>query len=223
MAGFKWADPQSRSAFAIAEPGYPIIAAAGFVTLIFAFLEITIPALIGLGATFFCCWFFRDPDRPTPDCENALIAPADGKIVSVRPLESCRFMEGRCLNIGIFMNVFNVHVNRIPFDGTIESIRYEPGRFYSADKEKAWDSNEHNAVFMRTNNGRVIAVVQVAGLIARRIICTVSPNQQVKAGQRFGMICFGSRVDLYLPENTEPVIRTGDKVKAGQTILGYLK
>ncbi len=223
MGGFKWADPQSRAAFAIAEPGYPFIAAAGFVTLVFAFLELTVPALLGLGMTFFCCWFFRDPDRPTPDEANAVISPADGRIVCVRPLESCEFVEGRCLNIGIFMNIFNVHVNRIPFKGTIGSIRYDPGRFYPADKQRAWKLNEHNAVALRAENGHEIAVVQVAGLIARRIICTVSQNQQVTAGQRFGMICFGSRVDLYLPENTEPSVRTGDKVKAGQSVMGYLK
>jgi phosphatidylserine decarboxylase len=222
MGNFRWADPQSRSAFAIAAPGYPLIAAAGFATLIFALLETTVLALIGLGITFFFCWFFRDPDRATPDVANAVISAADGKVVCVRPLESSEFVEGRCLNIGVFMNVFNVHVNRIPFDGTIESIRYEPGRFYPADKDRAWRLNEHNAVALQTDNGRRMAVVQVAGLLARRILCTVAQNMEVTAGQRFGMICFGSRVDLYLPENTEPAVRVGDRVKAGQTIMGFL-
>jgi phosphatidylserine decarboxylase len=223
MGGFRWADPQSRSAFAIAAPGYPLIFAAGFATLIFALLEIAGLALAGLAVTFFFCWFFRDPDRATPEAENAVISAADGKVVCVRPLESNPFGTGRCLNIGVFMNVFNVHVNRVPLDGTVAAIRYAPGRFYPADKDRAWRLNEHNAVIVRTKTGHEIAVVQVAGLVARRIICTVAQNQNMTAGQRFGMICFGSRVDLYLPENTEPAVRVGDKVKAGQSIMGYMQ
>ena len=222
MGGFRWADPQRRSAFAIAEPGFPLIAAAGFATLVFALLDLIFPALIGLAVTFFFCWFFRDPDRATPDVANAVISAADGKVVCVRPLESSEFFQGRCLNIGVFMNVFNVHVNRIPFSGTIEAIRYEPGRFYPADKDRAWRHNEHNAVTIQTDDGTQLTVVQVAGLLARRIICTAAENQKMTPGQRFGMICLGSRVDLYLPENTEPAVRVGDRVKAGQSIIGYL-
>lgn len=222
MGRFFRADPQSRSAFAIAEPGYPFIAAAGFATLVFALVEIAVPAIVGLAVTFFISWFFRDPERLTPDQPGAVISAADGKVVSVRMVEQNPFVEGRCLQIGVFMNLLNVHVNRMPTSGTIKEIRYASGKFLPADRETASTSNEHNAVIMETKNGRNIAVVQIAGLVARRIICNAGEGQQVITGQRFGMICFGSRVDLYLPEETSRAVSVGDKVKAGTSIMGYL-
>lgn len=222
MDRFFRAEPQSRSAFAIAAPGYPFIVAAGFATLVFALVEIVSLALIGLAATFFICWFFRDPDRVPPDAPGAVISAADGRVVSVRVLESNDFLPGRCLQIGVFMNIFNVHVNRVPCTGRVKAIRYAPGRFYPADRDRAWRHNEHNAVILETAGGIEIAVVQIAGLVARRIICTVGENEAVTAGQRFGMICFGSRVDLYLPESTEPAVRVGDRVLAGRSIVGRL-
>ncbi|MCF8024563.1 MAG: phosphatidylserine decarboxylase family protein [Desulfobacteraceae bacterium] len=222
MNRFFRADPQSRSAFAIAEPGYPFIAAAGFATLVFALVGIAGLAIAGLAVTFFICWFFRDPDRVTPEETVAVIAAADGKVVSVRTLEKNPYTEGPCLQIGVFMNIFNVHVNRVPCTGSIKKIRYVPGSFMSADREAASTKNEHNAVTIETKTGHTVAVVQIAGLVARRIICNIAEGQEVTAGQRFGMICFGSRVDLYLPEDTQPAVSAGQRVRAGTSIVGYL-
>ncbi|MFO7931580.1 MAG: phosphatidylserine decarboxylase family protein [Desulfosalsimonas sp.] len=222
MSRFFRADPQSRSAFAIAEPGYPFIAASGFATLVFALVGIASLAVAGLAATFFICWFFRDPDRLTPDEAGAVISAADGKVVSVRQMEHNRFVEGSCLQIGVFMNIFNVHVNRVPCTGRIEDIRYSPGRFMPADRKDASTKNEHSALIITTAGGHSIAAVQIAGLVARRIICNAAVGQEVTAGQRFGMICFGSRVDLYLPKDTKAAVSPGDRVRAGTTVMGYL-
>ncbi len=217
------ADAQSMSGFPVARAGWPFIAAAAFVTLILALAELTFAALAALVATLFICNFFRDPDRVTPADENAVISPADGRVVSTGVVDSNPFTSGPALKIGIFMNIFNVHVNRIPFSGTIKKIAYYPGKFYSADKEKASTDNEHNALILETEDGREIGFVQIAGMIARRIICYVREKDTVIPGQRFGIICFGSRVDVYLPPDSTLTTAKGDKVTAGTTILGYLR
>ena len=222
MEKFSWSDPPSPTAFPIARPGYPFIFAGAFVTIIFALLGMKVPALISLVATAGVCGFFRDPDRVTPTTPGAVIAPADGKVIVVQIVEENPYIPGPCLKISIFMTVFNVHVNRIPHEGEVDEIQYHPGKFYSADKDKATISNEQNAVIIKTGKGRIYAVVQVAGFVARRIISTLQRGQAVVQGQRFGMICFGSRLDLYLPPNTEPVVTKGEKTRAGTTILGYL-
>lgn len=222
MGHFFRADPQSRSAFPIAEPGYPLIAAAGFATLIFALVDIVSLALLALAVTFFVCWFFRDPDRITPDAGDVLVSAADGRVVCVRMTESNPYVAGRCLQIGVFMNLFSVHVNRIPTSGRVSEIRYTPGRFYPADRETAFANNERNAVILESESGHTVGVLQIAGLVARRIICNAGENQELKTGQRFGMICFGSRVDLFLPEESRPAVAVGDKVRAGASIVGYL-
>lgn len=217
------ADPPSQTAFPIAKAGWPFIGAAVFVTFVLALIGMKWLALIGMGATLFICNFFRDPDRVTPANEGAVISPADGRVVFAGVVDENPFIEGPCLKIGIFMNIFNVHVNRAPFSGTIDKISYFPGKFYSADKEKASTDNEHNAVILETKNNGKIGVVQIAGLIARRIICYMKEGDQLTAGQRFGLICFGSRVDVYLPPETRLDAHKGEKVKAGASILGYMK
>ncbi len=222
MNQYNWADPPSRTAFPIARPGYPFIFAAAFVTVIFALIEFEVLAIAGVFITLFICYFFRDPDRVTPDRENAVISPADGRIVFARVVDTNPYGDGPCLKVGIFMSIFNVHVNRVPFSGVVKDIRYYPGRFYSADKEIASTQNEHNAIVLTTSNNHTIGTVQIAGLIARRIICWTQEEETVTAGQRFGMICFGSRVDLYLPADTRLEATMGDKVSGGATILGYL-
>lgn len=222
MNQYIWADPPSRTAFPVAAPGYPFIYAAAFVTIVFALLGWPVIAVIGILATLGICLFFRDPDRPTPASENALIAPADGRVVFAGKVEDNPYIEGPCMKLGIFMSVFNVHVNRIPFSGSVADIRYYPGKFFPADKEKAATQNERNAVILDMPDGRRIGVVQVAGLIARRIVTWVNIDEAVTAGHRFGMICFGSRVDLYLPEDAEISAKAGDKVKAGFSIIGHL-
>lgn len=215
-------EPQNPTAFPIARAGWPFIAAAAFITLVLALCELTGFALAGLLATFFICYFFRDPDRLTPNQPGAVVSPADGRVVFTGVVDSNPFIEGPCMKIGIFMTIFNVHVNRMPVSGKISDIRYFPGKFYAADKEAASTANEHNALIIETDGRRKLACVQVAGLIARRIICFVQAEDHKTAGQRIGLICFGSRLDLYLPQDTRLNVVKGDRVAAGTSILGYL-
>ncbi len=222
MNRFAWPEPPRQTAYPIAKPGYTFILAGAFITAIFALLELTAPALIGLAATLFVCYFFRDPDRVVTTQPDAVVSPADGKVVFAGFADNSPFAEGRCRKIGIFMSVFNVHVNRIPYGGVVKQIRYQPGKFIAVNLEKAASQNEHNAVLIETEAGQQISMVQIAGLIARRIICGVQPHDAVNRGERFGMICFGSRVDVYLPEDAQVDVRVGEKVKAGASILGRL-
>ena len=220
MNPHSWPGLQSQTAFPVARAGYPPILGAAFVTVIFALLGMTWLTLLGLVVTFCFCGFFRDPDRVIPNQPDAIVAPADGKVISVGPVDGTSFYEGRCLKISIFMSVFNVHVNRIPSDGKVKKVGYHPGKFFSANLNKASLQNEHNAVFLETPAGKPLCTVQVAGLIARRIICKVQPGDEVRKGQRFGMICFGSRLDVYLPDDVETKVSVGDKVKAGSSVIG---
>ncbi len=219
---FAWADAPVDSAFPIARPGYPLIAAAAFVTAVLAMLELTVPALLGLVVTVFICMFFRDPDRVIPTDPNAVVSPADGKVIGVDDGVPSPFHETPCRRVCIFMSVFNVHVNRIPCDGTIRSVHYTPGKFVSANLDKASTDNEQNALLLETADGASVAFVQIAGLVARRIICRVQAGDEVNRGQRFGMICFGSRLNVYLPVDSRVDVTVGQHVSAGTSILGYL-
>ncbi len=223
MEKFFWSDPLSHTAFPVAKPGYGVIGASAFATAIFAIIGLTALAFFGLVVTFFVCWFFRDPDRVIPSKEGAVVSPADGKVIIRDIVEDCPFMEGPCLKISIFMSIFNVHVNRIPYEGTISRVVYNPGKFFTANLDKASQDNEQNAIVLKTENDKKICFVQIAGLVARRIICGVQEGDSLSRGQRFGMICFGSRLDVYLPSDTKPKVFIGEKVKAGTSVLGYLK
>ncbi|MBW1899355.1 MAG: phosphatidylserine decarboxylase family protein [Deltaproteobacteria bacterium] len=223
MENFFWSDPLSHTAFPVAKPGYGVIGASAFATAIFAIIGLTALAFFGLVVTFFVCWFFRDPDRVIPSKEGAVVSPADGKVIIRDIVEDCPFMEGPCLKISIFMSIFNVHVNRIPYEGTISRVVYNPGKFFTANLDKASQDNEQNAIVLKTENDKKICFVQIAGLVARRIICGVQEGDSLSRGQRFGMICFGSRLDVYLPSDTKPKVFIGEKVKAGTSVLGYLK
>jgi len=220
MNPHSWPDPPGQTSFPVARAGYPPIFAAAFVTLILALLGMTYLTLLGLLVTFCFCGFFRDPDRVIPNQPDAIVSPADGKVISVGPVDGTSFCEGSCQKISIFMSVFNVHVNRVPFDGKVKRVGYYPGKFFSANLDKASLQNEHNAVFLETAEGKQFCTVQVAGLIARRIICKVQSGDDVCKGQRFGMICFGSRLDVYLPDDVEIKVTVGDKVKAGSSVIG---
>ncbi len=222
MKKYSWPDPASQSAFPIARPGYSFIGAAAFTTFVFALLELIIPALLGLAATFFIIYFFRDPDRTVPNGGGLVVSPADGKVVTVGTVENSTYYEGTCLKISVFMSVFNVHVNRMPCKGKVKKISYNPGKFFSANLDKASKENEQNAVYLETEDGKEICTVQIAGLIARRIICKVQKGDEVDRGQRFGMICFGSRLDVYLPKDSKIKVAVGDIVKAGTSVLGEL-
>ena len=207
----------------VAQEGYPFIGFAALLTLVAAMLSCSVTAWLLMLATTFILCFFRDPERFIPPQENALVSPADGKIIIVETVNDSQFTEGQALKVSIFMNVFNVHVNRVPYSGTIEKVIYTPGKFYAADSSKGALQNEYCAAVLRTEQGKKIAFVQIAGLIARRIICWLEPNDCVVKGRRFGLIRFGSRVDLYLPPDTDLTVRVGQKVRAGESILGYLR
>jgi phosphatidylserine decarboxylase len=220
MTRTNWSDPPSQTAFPVAKAGYPFIFASAFATVVFALLGISALALLGLCVTGFICWFFRDPDRLVPEGDGVIVSPADGKVIKVEPVETTPYFDGPCTRISVFMSVFNVHVNRSPHEGTVRTVDYHPGKFISANRDKASAENEHNALLLEGPDGKLVGVVQIAGLVARRIICAVQPGDTLHRGQRFGMICFGSRLDVYLPVDTRIEVGVGDMVQAGTSILG---
>jgi phosphatidylserine decarboxylase len=207
----------------VAKEGYPFIGFAVLCTVLLALLDLSAATAISFIATTFILCFFRDPERFTPERQDALVSPADGKVILVEKVPDNPFTEGEVIKISIFMNVFNVHVNRIPFNGRVEKVMYKPGKFYSADSTQGGLENEYCATVISTPQGKSLAFVQIAGLIARRIVCWLEPDDIVSRGRRFGLIRFGSRVDLYLPLETEVLIKDGDKVRAGETVIGYLQ
>lgn len=222
MTDKKKPDSDNKSAFPVAASGYYFIIAGGGATVVFALAGAVSLAAVCFALTLFICWFFRDPERVVPMEEGAVVSPADGKVVIVEPLGESPFVKKDCIKISIFMSVFNVHVNRIPHEGKVTNISYFPGKFFNASLDKASKENEHNAVLIETEKGENICAVQIAGLIARRIICRLKHGDIVKRGERFGMICFGSRLDVYLPADSKISVAVGSKIKAGSGILGYL-
>ncbi|MBU1666666.1 MAG: phosphatidylserine decarboxylase [Gammaproteobacteria bacterium] len=171
--------------------------------------------------TFFVLQFFRDPARPAPAGEGLVLSPADGRIVAVEETDD-PWLNRRALKISVFMNVFNVHSNRAPVDGEVMETWYNPGKFINADLAKASTENERNAIWFKTADGKDVTSVQVAGLIARRILCYVEPGAKLRRGERYGFIRFGSRVDVYLPTDARPLVALGDKVKASRDVLAQL-
>lgn len=178
--------------------------------------------LIGLCLTVWCYYFFRDPQRVTPVREGLIISPADGVVSMIQPAvppEELGLGPNAMLRVSVFMNVFNCHVNRAPIGGTVTKIAYRPGKFFNASLDKASVDNERNALVIRMEDGRNLAVVQIAGLVARRIVCEVSEGTNLMTGQRFGMIRFGSRLDIYLPDGVAPMVALGQSTIAGETVL----
>ena len=215
-------DSSHQTAFSIAKAGYPLIFVPAFATVVLALLGMITLSLVGLIVTLSVCGFFRDPDRIIPDKKGVVVSPADGKIIVAGIVEDSPFYSGKTVKISIFMSVFNVHVNRMPYNGRITEINHNPGHFFAANLDKASMQNEHNAVHLEMENGGRMCVVQVAGLIARRIICYARSGDHVRRGQRFGLICFGSRLDVYLPADVELKAVVGDKVRAGSSVLAEL-
>ena len=204
--------------------GYPFIGAFALVSLILFWLWSPL-GWLGTLATIWCAYFFRDPPRVTPVRDGLVVAPADGRvsqITSVVPPSDLGLGNKPLPRISIFMSVFDCHVNRSPVAGKIEKIVYHPGKFLNADLDKASLDNERNCLVIATPGVRV-AVVQIAGLVARRIVCFVRTGQSIGAGERFGMIRFGSRLDVYLPEGTQPLVATGQTSIGGETILADLR
>jgi phosphatidylserine decarboxylase len=206
-----------------AKEGLPFILTSSGLTFLFLYLGfIVVPVLMGIISAFII-FFFRDPERANSPHHKAILTPADGKILEIRHLKDKDNLLGQpAIKVSIFMSLFSVHVNRIPVGGTIKKIIYTPGKFFSANLDKASKFNENNKVILETDDSRRIAFIQIAGLIARRISCWVEEIDHVKAGQRFGLIRFGSRVELYLPGDSRIIVRPCQKVRAGETIMGYL-
>lgn len=211
-----------------AKEGYPFIAFAVGLTLLLglsswklASFVLALPAAVSVLLTLFVLYFFRNPERTPPTDPKAVIAPADGTvIVSERVAETPLGTES--LKISIFMSVFNVHVNRVPFDGRVLDVSYHRGKFFDARDGRASCENERNGIVLETVGGVRIAFVQIAGLIARRIVCYPRVGDLLKRGERYGLIRFGSRVDVYLPVDTEALVKIGDKTVAGETVLARI-
>ena len=199
--------------FIIPMCGVTVLAfAAGFKGIFFIFLVIT----------FFMIWFFRNPRRKPPEKDGLVISPADGKVIRIEETTNDERPGRTFKKISIFMNVFNVHVNRIPYAGEVRFIHYRKGKFLSANLDKASVLNEKNTVLLQTIDGREIITVQIAGLIARRIVCWLKEGMQVSKGERFGLIRFGSRVEVFMPLGSILLVSIGDKVRAGETPIGEL-
>ncbi|MDO8446726.1 MAG: phosphatidylserine decarboxylase family protein [Deltaproteobacteria bacterium] len=181
------------------------------------------PALFFTLLTIFVLWFFRNPGRMIPTDISAVISPADGTVIVTEEVNEGRYLKERALKVSVFMNVFNVHVNRAPYSGKVVDVIYNKGKFISANLDKASMDNEQNAVILDIGSGNRIMFVQIAGLIARRIVCYLKPGDSIEKGKRMGLIRFGSRLDVYLPIDSTLNVKIGDKVVAGETILGYLK
>jgi phosphatidylserine decarboxylase len=200
--------------------GWPFIAGFAVVTFLLGLIS-SFLFYLGVALTLWCAYFFRDPQRVTPTDDRFVISPADGIISSVGkafPPSELGFGETEMTRISVFMNVFSVHVNRAPVRGKIEQIAYRPGKFLSADLDKASSDNERNGLRIESPNGR-IGVVQIAGLVARRIVCWAEEGASIGVGERFGLIRFGSRVDVFLPDNAKVRVSIGQTAVAGETVL----
>lgn len=206
-----------------AKEGIPFIAAPAGVTLLAGWLGWPLVMIGAALLTIFVSWFFRNPARVVPQGPRLVVAPGDGKVIAIEEEFEPRFLKDRSTRITIFLNVFDVHINRIPCDGVVEDVQYQPGLFLVASKPEATLKNEQNALMIRTSEGAKVLCVQIAGLIARRIVCWVSPRDQAKRGERFGLIRFGSRMDTFLPIGAILRVAVGDRVKGGETILGELR
>lgn len=201
-----------------AKEGWPFIALSVGLALLILWLTNLIAALPFILIAAFVVQFFRDPPRTIPQDAGAILSPADGKVICIEKAFD-DYQQVEALKISVFMNVFNVHSNRSPVDGEVIDVQYFAGKFVNADFDKASTENERNAVIVKMTNGQKITFVQVAGLVARRILCYTKAGEWLKRGERYGFIRFGSRVDLYLPLNATPLVSIGQKVKATETIL----
>lgn len=196
----------------------PLVAFA----VIFIWWGNTYLALFFILITFYVLWFFRNPERTIPGDAKVLVSPADGRILEIKEVDEGDILKGRFKKISIFMSIFNVHVNRCPCSGVIKSIRYRKGKFFSANLDKASSDNERNSVLIETEEGKQVLVAQIAGFVARRIVCWVKEGGVLERGERFGLIRFGSRLEVVMPIDTEVLVKVGTRVKSGHTKIGKL-
>ena len=204
--------------------GWPFVGIAAALAVVLGLFS-SLLFWLGVALTLFCLYFFRDPQRVTPQRQGLVVSPADGVVTAIErapPPPELGLEPHPLTRISVFLSVLDVHVNRVPTDGTILAAAYHPGRFFNAALDKASEHNERQSVSLRTPDGRIVAFVQIAGLIARRIICDLKPGQEVRAGARFGLIRFGSRTDVYLPDGTAPLVAVGQRMIGGETVLADL-
>jgi phosphatidylserine decarboxylase len=209
----------------IHKEGYLFIGIFAVITLLMFQLSDFV-GVICLILTIWCVCFFRDPDRVTPQGNNLIVSPADGQIINISDTTAPAELDlgdKEFTKVSIFLSVFDVHVNRIPISGRVKKLHYNPGKFINASFDKASEFNERQTVLIETDKGFQIPVVQIAGLVARRIVCHLDENQEVKSGDRFGIIRFGSRVDVYLPKGTKVDVLKGQRAVAGETVIAKLK
>ncbi len=206
-----------------AKEGYPFIIIFTALTILSALLRWNWVTVVALILTVFMFYFFRDPDRNTERDITSFIAPADGKIIVITKAKEDEMLNEERLKVSIFMSPLDVHVNRAPCDGTVKDVRHYPGKFYNAFKDDASILNEHITMLLDCDNHGPIVVKQIAGTVARRAVCRVKPGDSVKQGGRYGIIKFSSRVDLFLPLDTDVKVQLNDKVKAGETVLAFRK
>ena len=205
----------------VAKEGFPFLIPSLLLTVGVAAIGWTVLTVLGILLTLFIAFFFRNPKREIPDLHNIILSPADGKVIHVGEDQEDRFLKERALKISIFMSVLDVHINRSPVTGKVLESSYHPGRFLVASAEKASLDNEQNALVLEMEDHSKILVIQIAGFIARRIVCYANAGDRLKMGETFGLIRFGSRVDLYLPANVKPTVRVGQHIKGGESIVGY--
>ncbi|MBF0605836.1 MAG: phosphatidylserine decarboxylase family protein [Nitrospirae bacterium] len=207
----------------VAKEGWPFIAGFAFVSVVADYLLPTWSCLLPFWLlTIWCVWFFRDPERIIPQESGVLVAPADGRVVAIEEVADGPFGMGRVRKFSIFMNVFSVHVNRVPLTGQVKELAYHPGRFFNAALDKASVENERMEILMEGEKGLRVAFVQVAGLVARRIVCRLQRGDRMERGGRFGLIRFGSRVDVYLPLEARIAPVLGAQTRAGETVIARL-
>jgi len=206
----------------IAKEGLLFLIPAAVLTFFFWLLGWKAVAFLGIVLTLFIAFFFRNPKRKIPNLQNVILSPADGKVIYVGETQEKRYLQDKALKVSIFMSVLDVHINRSPVSGKVFKTVYNPGEFFVANAEKSSLLNEQNAIILLTEDRFKILVVQIAGLVARRIVCYAKAGALLKRGEIFGLIRFGSRVDLYLPLSVNPLVRVGQKVKGGESIIGYL-
>ncbi|HCQ56594.1 MAG TPA: phosphatidylserine decarboxylase family protein [Sulfitobacter sp.] len=205
--------------------GIKFVAIFAAVTLVLFAIE-EVLGWIGVGLTIWCYYFFRDPERVTPDRPDLIVSPADGIVSLIEPAvppAELGMPDVPLTRVSVFMSVFNCHINRAPVAGKVQAVAYRPGKFFNASLDKASADNERNSLCIRMDDGRDLAVVQIAGLVARRIVCFVKSGDGLETGERFGLIRFGSRLDVYLPEGVDPMVRIGQTMVAGETVLAELK
>jgi phosphatidylserine decarboxylase len=205
----------------IAKEGFPFLILMVLLTVTVGIMGWRVWMSLGIILSLFIAYFFRNPRREIPNLQNIILSPADGRVIHVGECEEDRFLKEKTLKVSIFMSLFDVHINRAPASGKVLDIKYLPGRFLVASSEKSSLLNEQNAMILETEDRLKILLVQIAGIVARRIVCYAKAGDLLRSGEIFGLVRFGSRVDLYLPPEVKPIVRMGQHVKGGESIIGY--